>query len=280
MQTVAVKAELDRVLASPELAGSDRLCRFLRYVVDAKLNGQHDQLKEILIGREVFDRDADYDPRIDPIVRVEARRLRKKLDDFYAREQPTTLRITLPKGAYVPEFEDLVAAPAAPLATRRRWLIPLVWLASAAEVGCLVYAYRRKTAQSAPTVSVAAIPARWIWPDEGFPDIRHDEDLAERLGQHLARDPKLRVVAWPSLQRFRDSKTKLRDLAQQLDVSLLLVTAVRVESDGFRATTYLIDAALDRKLHVQDQRSAALATPSDRDRTAAAIAADLAHRLY
>lgn len=284
MDTAAVKAELDRLVGSPELHGSDRLCRFLRYVVEAKLDGEQDKLKEFLIGREVFDRNGDYDPRLDPIVRVEARRLRKKLDDFYARESPGgAVRILLPKGGYVPEFLPGAKEPVAkvPAIARRRWLIPAVWAASLAEVGCLVYAWRaRRPAAAAQALGVAVIPARWIWSGEDFPDIRHDEDLAERIGQKLAAGKALRVVAWPVVQGFRGSGKKPRQMAKELGAERLLVTAVRVESDGFRVTTYVIDAAQDRKLSVRDERSVSLHSPADRDKAAGAIAADLASRLY
>ena len=80
----AVRAQLDRILASPGFVNADRLSRFLRFVVERTLAGEGDQLKEYLLGTEVFDRPSDYDPRLDSIVRVEARRLRAKLAEFYA----------------------------------------------------------------------------------------------------------------------------------------------------------------------------------------------------
>lgn len=278
MDPVAVKAELERVVGSAELQSSDRLCRFLRYVVEAKLNGEQDKLKEFLIGREVFDRNGEYDPRIDPIVRVEARRLRKKLDEFYGREPTSTVRIELPKGGYVPEFVS-TAVEVAEVAqvSRRRWLMPAAWAASLAGAGCLAYAWR---ARHPPARGVVVIPARWIWPGEDFPDIRHDEDLAERIGQKLSADAKLRVIAWPVVQSFRSASKQPRDIAAQVDADRLVVAAVRVESDGFRVTTYVIDAARDRKLSVRDDRAVSLGSPHERDKAAAAIAADLAQRIY
>ena len=79
-----VRAELDRILRSPGFTHSERMARFLRCVVERALAGRGEELKEYLIGVEVFDRKTDYDPRVDPIVRVEARRLRSKLEEFYA----------------------------------------------------------------------------------------------------------------------------------------------------------------------------------------------------
>ena len=77
-------AELSRIVASPEFRNAERLTRLLRYVVEHTLDGSTHRLKEVVLGGEVFDR-RDFDPRVDPIVRVEASRLRKRLDDFYRR---------------------------------------------------------------------------------------------------------------------------------------------------------------------------------------------------
>ena len=72
----AIEAELQKILASKVFARSQRLSRFLRFVSDQSLQGN--SLKEYVLGIEVFDRGSSYDPRLDPIVRVEARRLRAK----------------------------------------------------------------------------------------------------------------------------------------------------------------------------------------------------------
>ena len=101
-----IRQQLDRVLESPGLAGSLRLKRFLRYVVEQQLAGEGAKLKEYAIGVEVFDRKEPYDPRLDSIVRVEAGRLRSKLDEYYASDGAADqLRISLPRGSYVPVFE-------------------------------------------------------------------------------------------------------------------------------------------------------------------------------
>ena len=100
-----VRGQVDKILASRWFARSERLCRFLRFCVELTLHEKSDQLKEQLVGVEVFDRKGDYDPRTDPIVRVEARRLRSKLKEYYTSSgRPDCLLIELPKGAYVPSF--------------------------------------------------------------------------------------------------------------------------------------------------------------------------------
>ena len=114
-----VLRELETILASTTFAGSTRLSRFLRYVVQQTLDGNADSLKEYQLGIEVFDRPETYDTRTDPVVRVEARQLRFKLADYYGGAgRNDQVIISLPKGRYAAHFElrsPEVLAPAPPL---------------------------------------------------------------------------------------------------------------------------------------------------------------------
>ena len=83
---VAVRTELEKILASPLLREAGNLKRFLRYTVEHTLQGEGNELKEYRVGVEVFDRDSSFDPRLDPVVRMAARRLRKKLHEYYQGE--------------------------------------------------------------------------------------------------------------------------------------------------------------------------------------------------
>jgi hypothetical protein len=97
---------LDRLLADQHLSHSKRFPRFLRFIVREELDGRGDQLKERTIGVEVFGRDPDYDTTSDPIVRVTATEIRKRIAQYY-QDSPNLdeLRISLPPGSYVPRFE-------------------------------------------------------------------------------------------------------------------------------------------------------------------------------
>jgi tetratricopeptide (TPR) repeat protein len=106
MPASAVRGELDRILRSRVFVHSHRIRRFLQFVVEECLAGRQHRLKEYLIGMEVFNRLEAFDPRVDSIVRVEARRLRAKLEEYYLTEgREDELRIELRKGSYVPLFE-------------------------------------------------------------------------------------------------------------------------------------------------------------------------------
>ena len=104
----AVRAELEQILQSPQFRDAGRLGPFLRHLVERTLAGDDSSLKESLLGTEFFQRGSDYDPRTDPVVRVEARRLRQRLEDYYGGAGTGSgVRVTLPKGGYVPVFETL-----------------------------------------------------------------------------------------------------------------------------------------------------------------------------
>ena len=106
-----IEEELARLLSSREFQESDRMCRFLRFTVETTLAGKAEELKEYSIALSVFDREPDFDPRADPVVRSEARRLRSKLTSYYANEgAQDELVIELPKGGYVPQFRERPAA--------------------------------------------------------------------------------------------------------------------------------------------------------------------------
>ena len=98
-------AALQQVLASHAFAGSKRTQDFLELIVSHALEGEFDQLRERMIGAEMFGRPVSYDTGSDSVVRVKATDVRKKLAQYYAeaKEQPA-VRIELPSGSYVPRF--------------------------------------------------------------------------------------------------------------------------------------------------------------------------------
>jgi hypothetical protein len=96
---------LERILASQYFLRSYRLSLFLRFVVEQSLKGQPDQVKEYTIGTEAYGRTSDFDPSMDSIVRVEARRLRKKLTAYYEGEGASDeIIVAFRPGCYVPSY--------------------------------------------------------------------------------------------------------------------------------------------------------------------------------
>jgi len=100
-----VEAALEQLVAWQGLSRSPQLAKFLAYIVRARLRGDEASIKAYSIAVDVFGRPPSFDPQTDPIVRVQARRLRAALDEFYAGEGAgSPVRISLPVGRYVPEF--------------------------------------------------------------------------------------------------------------------------------------------------------------------------------
>lgn len=108
----AIREELTRVVTSSVFAHSDRMQRFITYIVNETIAGRERTLKEYAIGSNVYDKPASFDPRVDSIVRVEASRLRRKLQQYYLNEgRLNKLSIMMPASGYIPEFRS-AAEPA------------------------------------------------------------------------------------------------------------------------------------------------------------------------
>ncbi len=124
-RAAAVRYELEQLLTSPSLRDSDHLKRFLRYIVEHTLAGEGNALKEYRLGLEVFDRDDSFDPKIDPVVRMTARRLRAKLKEHYENDGlGAAVRIEVPKGSYAACF---VQAPTPECNREQTSVIPRGW---------------------------------------------------------------------------------------------------------------------------------------------------------
>ena len=102
----AIHEQLVRILNSGPFHQSQRRQRFLEYLVNETLAGRGERLKAYNVALEVFDRPETFDPTIDPLVRIEAARLREKLREYYGTEgQSDAIHIDLPKGTYAPLIE-------------------------------------------------------------------------------------------------------------------------------------------------------------------------------
>jgi TolB-like protein/Flp pilus assembly protein TadD len=139
-----IRAALERIQAWPELSRSPQLSKFLGYIVNRTLDGEGAAIKAYAIAVDVFGRSEDFDPQADPIVRVQARRLRSLLEDYYRGPgSAERIKITLPTGRYQPEFVVLppdfapdtiepvhaqAQAPAVPVHKEQRRFNPLMGL--------------------------------------------------------------------------------------------------------------------------------------------------------
>src|SRR5215510_2452269 len=140
-----VRSQLHRILASELFTRSERMSAFLRFVVEQTLDGRGDSLKEQVLGSELYGKGPEFDGAVDTIVRVEARRLRDKLREYYAEFPRDPILISLPKGTYVPLFEENKAAiasvatlPLKPEAVRVPRGLPWRWTAATSSLVALL----------------------------------------------------------------------------------------------------------------------------------------------
>lgn len=285
----AVRQQLGRVLASDGFANAERMSRFLRYVVERTLAGEADRLKEYAIGVDVFDRSEEYDPRVDSIVRVEAARLRTKVDEYYNQrglDDPIVIRLR--RGSYIPAFEGRpVASPPqsvdqspAPSATRHRWAMGIALVAAAFSVLAAV-AWRNgsfSTDRGTPRIRVAVLPFAH------YSNMDTDKILAARLTDgvttELARLGTLAVVSHTSALQFADAKRPLREIAQALNAAFVVEASVLTKGDRVHVSARLIDGATDRKVWVKDFDAPSSDLPALQREMAQTIAAAVSKRSY
>jgi tetratricopeptide (TPR) repeat protein len=194
----AVQKHLNELLKSPGFARNERLSRFLRFIVARHLEGRDLELKESVIAIEVFGRKPDYSPKLDPIVRTEARRLRMRLNNYYEREgAQAAVIIDLPKGGYVPlvRFPEhaQVAAPSheSARALLRKWSLAASLLAAMTLVGAFMSGARMGAAHRSE--SFATAPVRDIYLQARAAEIRRAcsgvEQGLEFFEQAIIKDP-------------------------------------------------------------------------------------------
>lgn len=243
----AVRAHLAKILASDGFAKADRLCRFLRFTVEAKLSGEEGHIKEYVLGREVFDRNGNYDPRVDPIVRVEARRLRTKLEEYYSGAgQADALRIEFPKGGYVPVIRPaLEAGPKIGQPQASQWRNIALWISGLALLLAATAGGYRLLRASTASEMIGVAPAGWLW-GEPADATAMEEDLAERISFELANQRAARVVGWPLMLRYRAGRQEFRQMAAGVGASKMLL--IQEKESG--VAVFLLEAASGAKLWV------------------------------
>jgi TolB-like protein/Tfp pilus assembly protein PilF len=251
-----IRAQLQRILGSPPFLNARRPSEFLRFIVESTLSGQGNQIKEYLIGVEVFRRPPGYDPKADPVVRIEAGRLRKKLAEYYSRSgADDRIVIELPKGGYVPVFRP------APLRTRAEENTPQIvssvagkrtWAVRASAAALLLFTtgilaasyvqlHRQRTAR--PT-SIAVLP--FLDLPSGEASNAHvtqylSDGVTEDLTTGLAQLKGLRVVAATSAFQFRGKPEDARKVGQSLAAEALLEGSIARSGSGFRINAQLVD---------------------------------------
>jgi adenylate cyclase len=255
-----IRAALDRILASPAFVGSRRPGNFLKYVVEETLEGREEKIKEYSIATDVFGRDQSFDPRMDPIVRVEATKLRSRLAHYYEQEgQRDAIRIEFPKRGYVPAFrfqaiEDWASEATSPIAADNRPSVAMTqgavfsrrtaFIAAGLVLACVV-AFALTSLRSRPfrvpeSKSIAVLPFTNL--GENKEDEYFSDGLTDELIASLGRVPGLRVVARGSAFQFKNRTYDIRDVGRRLNVRTVLEGSVRKVGTRLRITVHLDDS--------------------------------------
>ena len=246
----AIRDQLKRILASDEFRASDKQRAFLSFVVDETLADRSSQLKGYTIALSVYGRPEGFDPQADPIVRVEAGRLRRALGHYYltaGKNDP--VRIQIPKGRYVPTFHTDRIPPS----------------------GTKTHPPQREAGALTTGPSVAVMPL--INLTGGKKQAYFTDGLTEELTAELARYQDFQVIASQSTMRFKGQKVGPREVGRDLGVQFLLAGSVRKDSKTVKVTIQVLDTSTAEQIWGQSYK---------RDQTAAdliAVQEEIANRV-
>ena len=277
----AIREQLVRILNSGPFHQSQRRQRFLEYLVNETLAGRGERLKGYNVALEVFDRPETFDPTVDPLVRIEAARLREKLREYYGTDgQGDPIHIDLPKGSYTPhiEFRQGATVPERPIASDRdtesaiapiatmgpssmarsrperrlRWQMAVAALALILVLGAAgawlthdLWLPAPETAAEDPALAVPPGPAIAVLPFvnlSGDPKQEYFSDgLTEDILTELSRARDLRVLARNTTFQYKGKAVDVGKLGRELKVRYVLEGSVRRTDDRLRVTAQLID---------------------------------------
>jgi len=235
----AIKAQLERILHSPEFKGSYKQREFLKFIVDETLADRASQLKGYTIAVAVYGRKENFDPQVDPIVRVEAGRLRRVLEHYYLKvgsNDPVCIEI--PKGGYIPSFRVVQMS------------------SSSAKISTI----GSENSELPNGPSIAVMPLINLAGDKE--QDYFTDGLTEELTAELARFQDFQVIASQSTMRFKDQKVDPKEVSRDLGVRFLLAGSVRKDSKTVKATIRLIDTTTGEQIwgesYKRDQTAAEL----------------------
>ena len=246
----AVRAELARLLDDPVFTRSPRLSQFLGFLVEEELAGRGARINGTQVAIEVYGRDETFDPSIDPVVRVEARRLRRALENYYANEgADNAVRIEIPKGGYRPVFiqTDSTGDP------------------HEQDAGDITGQLENlPDPVDAPVIAILPFRNLGVGKDHEY----FAEGFAGSLADALSRFDILQVIAPQSSARYLGRRVDVRIAGRELGARFILTGKVRISDNKLRlnvALSNVLDGAelwgekFDRELqatelfHLEDE---------------------------
>jgi TolB-like protein len=273
----SVRRSLHDILTSEAFKGGKRAQDFLQLVVEHALAGRLDNLRERMLGAEMFGRPIGYDTANDAVVRVKASEVRKKLLQYYQTLPITpTVRIDLQAGSYVPQFyfdtsvstspdvsaaldSDLggIAPPAPPVnssaiqdkgasISRPLWLFLAATLVILVAVGFVAIQRRGHAAVPRQIRSIAILP---LLNYSGDPKQEYFADgMTEELTAELGQVTSLRVISRTSTMTYKGTTKTLPEIASELHVDGIVEGSIVREGNQVRITVQLIDSNTDQHI--------------------------------
>lgn len=227
----SIREQLGKILDWPEFQKSRRLRDFLAFVVTNTLEGNADSLKAYTIGLEVFDRPENFDPVTDTIVRVNAGKLRRALERYYlGLGRQDRVLISIPKGRYVPVFENL------DFGEKRKLIEPT---AAACDLSII---------DKYPTIAV--LPLKMTAAESDFNFLVNG--LGEELAMALSRFGNLSVISYHSSAKMKSDQQGIEKACRTLSATFVLTGSVYQITDNLRLNIQLVRA--DNYMQVWSRR--------------------------
>jgi TolB-like protein/Tfp pilus assembly protein PilF len=272
-----VRRSLHDILVSDAFKGGKRAQDFLTLIVDHALAGRLDNLRERMIGAEMFGRPISYDTANDAVVRVKASEVRKKLLQYYQSVIiPPVVRIDLPAGSYVPQFyfdtpisvslgpstsldSDLEEAvtPNLPVVsseapTSRSSFSGWLWLLLAAifvVVASTVFLFLHRQGAVAANGQIRSIAILPLLNYSRDPKQEYFADgMTEELTTELGQVTSLRVISRTSTMSYKGTTKTLPEIAKELHVDGIVEGSIEREANQVRITVQLIDSKTDQHI--------------------------------
>lgn len=226
-----IREHVDRIVAHDLFDQSERQSRFLSFIVDEELAGRGELVNQYAIAIDVFDRDASFDSQLDSIVRVEARRLRSKLAEYYAGAgRHDSIKLAVPKGGY------RVRVDVSNLGDSDTELASTAGL----------------TPTAAPFPRAASIPVVAVLPFDNFSNDPEQDYFCDGISEDIITDLSklagLRVISRHSTFVYRGRARNVRELGEELGAQFVLEGSVRKSNGRLRISAQLIEASSDRHL--------------------------------
>jgi TolB-like protein len=217
----AIRQQLARIVQSTVFIQSERMSRFLRFIVEHALDGNQSYLKEYVIGTEVYDRRPPYNPSQDSIVRTEARRLRGKLKEYYeAEDKEDLVHIYLSPGSYVPTFQQKKGLTCTPKIAEKS---------------------EHFLSSKTSVIAIAILPFRDI--SGSLLSSTFARGIPDELAYTLMRTKGCKVISPASMEHFSAREQDVAAAMSKVGAQIAFEGSVRQEGNHIRVTARIVDAA-------------------------------------